>query len=335
MDELYRIKETWVSAEKKMEYINTIESLEKNIKLLKEDNNKKKEYISQLKETIEKNNNEMNLIQAKNKKEYSLNNEIKNLKIDINRKENIIKELKNNLEIYKNKEKKKDEEKGNNSDKIKKLTNDINLKDSIIKDLREKYEKLQNNNIIEIQTKTINNNNTEQKKLKEDLSKKDQLIKTLKHKNFSLSMELKDFQTKQIKQNKTNTDELIKEQQSHSKTKNKLDDYQITLEKMISCLRKIFKDLFIKYENVQNKKNSIQIPKSMQEGMSILGVDEYEVGLMFNPENDNNLILNQIDDNLNDINNFDSEKIVQLYYKLINGTSQSDNNIETLFSFKK
>ena len=336
MDELYRIKETWVSAEKKMEYINTIDSLEKNIKLLKEDNNKKREYISQLKETIEKNNNEMNLIQAKNKKEYSLNNEIKNLKIDINRKENIIKELKNNLEIYKNKEKKKDEEKGNNSDKIKKLTNDINLKDSIIKDLKEKYEKLQNNNsIIEIQSKTINNNNTEQKKLKEDLSKKDQLIKSLKHKNFSLSMELKDFQTKQIKQNKNNTDELIKEQQSHSKTKNKLDDYQITLEKMISCLRKIFKDLFIKYENVQNKKNSIQIPKSMQEGMSILGVDEYEVGLMFNPENDNNLILNQIDDNLNDINNFDSEKIVQLYYKLINGTGQSDNNIETIFSFKK
>ena len=26
----------------------------------------------------------------------------------------------------------------------------------------------------------------------------------------------------------------------------------------------------------------------MMEGMSILGVDEYEVGLMFHPENDNN-----------------------------------------------
>ena len=47
---------------------------------------------------------------------------------------------------------------------------------------------------------------------------------------------------------------------------------------MISCLRKIFKDLFIKYENVQNKKNSVEIPKSMMEGMSILGVDEYEDG---------------------------------------------------------
>ena len=336
MDELYRIKETWVSADKKKEYINTIDSLEKNNKILKDDINKKKEYISQLKETIEKNNNEMNLIQSKTKKESSINNEIKNLKIDNNRKENIIKELKNNLEIYKNKEKKKLEEKDNISDKIKKLTNDINLKDSIIKDLKEKYEKIQNNsNIIEIQNKTINNNNAEQKKLKDDLAKKEQLIKTLKHKNFSLSMELKETQTKQIKQNKNNTDELIKEQQSHSKTKNQLDDYHITLEKMISCLRKILKDLFIKYENVQNKKNSIQIPKSMQEGMDILGVNEYEVSLMFNPENDNNLILQEIDENLNDINNFDSDNIIQLYYKLVNGAGQFNNNTETSFSFQK
>ena len=95
--------------------------------------------------------------------------------------------------MYKNKEKKKDEEKGNIFDKIKKLTNDINLKDSIIKDLKEKYEKVQNNNIIiEIQNKTINNNNTEQKKLKDDLIKKDQLIKTFKNKHLSLSMELKE-----------------------------------------------------------------------------------------------------------------------------------------------
>jgi hypothetical protein len=277
------------------------------------------------------------IIQAKFLKENNVNNEIKNFKMDNNRKENIIKELKNNLEKYKNKEKKKDEEKGNIFDKIKKLTNDINLKDSIIKDLKEKYEKVQNNNIIiEIQNKTINNNNTEQKKLKDDLIKKDQLIKTLKNKNFSLSMELKEAQTKQIKQNKNNTNELIKEQQSHSKTKSQLDDYQITLEKMISCLRKIFKDLFIKYEKEQNKKNSINIPKSMKEGMNILGVDEYEVGLMFNPENDNDLILRQIDESLNDINNFDGDNTIQLYYKLINGASNNANNEnnKTNFSFK-
>ena len=148
-------------------------------------------------------------------------------------------------------------------------------------------------------------------------------------------MELKESQTKQIKQNKNNTDELIKEQQSHSKTKNQLEDYQITSQKMLFCLRKILKDLFIKYENFQNKKNSIQIPKSMQEGMDILGVNEYEVSLMFNPENDNNFLLQQIDENLNDINNFDSDNIIQLYYKLINGAGQLDNNTETIFSFQK
>ena len=210
----------------------------------------------------------------------------------------------------------------------------INLKDAIIKDLKEKYEKIHNNvSINEVQNKTINNN-TEQKKLKEDLAKKEQLIKELKHKNFSLSMELKEVQIKQIKLNKNNTDELIKEQQLHSKTKNILDDYQIALEKMISCLRKIFKDLYIKFDTAQNKKNSMQIPKSMQEGISILGIDEYEVGLMFHPESDNDLVLQQIDDNLNDINNFDSENIFQLYSKLINGALKFSDNIETVFSFK-
>ena len=58
-----------------------------------------------------------------------------------------------------------------------------------------------------LQNKTINNNNTEQKKLKDDLIKKDQLIKTFKNENFSLSMELKEAQTKQ---NKNNTNELKK-----------------------------------------------------------------------------------------------------------------------------
>ena len=105
---------------------------------------------------------------------------------------------------------------------------------------------------------------------------------------------------------------------------------------MTSCLRKIFKDLFMKYEKEQNKKNAINIPKSMQEGMDILGVDEYEVGLMFNPENDSNLLLRQIDESLNDINNFDGDNTIQIYYKLINGVGNI-NNIEsnkTTFSFK-
>ena len=70
----------------------------------------------------------MNIIQAKFLKENNVNNEIKNSKMDNNWKENIIKELKHNLEMYKNKEKKKEEEKGNIFDKIKKLTNDIKRK---------------------------------------------------------------------------------------------------------------------------------------------------------------------------------------------------------------
>jgi hypothetical protein len=42
MEELMKIKETWVPADKKKEYIITIDSLEKNNKILKDDIIKKK-----------------------------------------------------------------------------------------------------------------------------------------------------------------------------------------------------------------------------------------------------------------------------------------------------
>ena len=90
----------------------------------------------------------MNIIQAKFLKENNVNNEIKNLKMDNNRKENIIKELKNNLEMYKNKEKKKDEEKGNIFDKIKKSKHitkfsveDPTLNEIFLSKVGEAYEK--------------------------------------------------------------------------------------------------------------------------------------------------------------------------------------------------
>ena len=49
MEQLARIKETWTPYEKKMEYLNHIEELEKNIKELKSEINRKKDLISNLK----------------------------------------------------------------------------------------------------------------------------------------------------------------------------------------------------------------------------------------------------------------------------------------------
>ena len=49
MDQLTRIKETWTPLEKKIEYLNHIEELEKNIKELKNEINRKKDLISTLK----------------------------------------------------------------------------------------------------------------------------------------------------------------------------------------------------------------------------------------------------------------------------------------------
>ena len=53
MDQLTQIKETWTPYEKKMEYINHIEELEKNIKDLKSEINRKKDIISTLKSQAE------------------------------------------------------------------------------------------------------------------------------------------------------------------------------------------------------------------------------------------------------------------------------------------
>ena len=48
---------------KKNEFLEHIEELEKNLKSVKEDSNRKKEYILQLKSQINKTNNELNILQ--------------------------------------------------------------------------------------------------------------------------------------------------------------------------------------------------------------------------------------------------------------------------------
>ena len=94
MDQLTRIKETWTPYEKKLEYINHIEDLEKTIKELKNEINRKKDMIINLKnqkeemqQKILKNesdtNSESNSSMSINNNIISSNNkEIQNLKSD-------------------------------------------------------------------------------------------------------------------------------------------------------------------------------------------------------------------------------------------------------------
>ena len=170
-DQLTKIKETWTPYEKKLEYINHIEELEKTIKEQKNEINRKKDMITNLKiqkEEIQQklikdeseNNSESGSFISLNNNQISLNNkEIQNLKSENLKKIKEIKELKKSRE-------KLNIDKQNLTEKNKVNKIDISRKDDIINDLRTKIINLKNDNDrLNIST------NDEQQKLIDELKK--------------------------------------------------------------------------------------------------------------------------------------------------------------------
>ena len=336
MEEVKRIKETWTPHEKKMEYITTIEELEKQIKNLKGDIARKREFINSLKQQNEKNvfqNNNVNTYNGDNsfssasnilpqpEKEINgniqqLNDKIKSLNKEILRKENLIKDLKSNCDNYKSTDLKIKEENENLTEKNKIHRIEIQRKDILIKDLKDKIASL--NSELEKKVKSKENSNMPQvtlQRLKFENDRKDSVIKTLKSKNEALSIELEQVQNINQKISKNNTSELEREQKLHSLTKDKLDNSALTIEKMSSCIRRIFKDLLNTYESEQKKGNLGNITNSMREGMNILGVGENDMDDFLNEGDDGKI---EIIQRINEIfesqgKNFETENAINLY----------------------
>ena len=356
MEEVKRIKETWIPQEKQNFYIAKIEDLEKNNKNLKSDLSRKRDIIMNLKQQIEKNvyqnNNTKNNIyngensftnssnffpqQEKEQNIQQLHDKIKSLTKDIARKETLLREFKTNCDNYKTNESKIKEENENLITKNKINRIEIQRKDTIIRELKEKLSNL--NTALDKKTKTKENTNMPQvtlQRLKNENEKKDSLIKALKAKNEALLIELDQVQNINQKMSKNNTTELEREQKLHLLTRDKLDNSTIIVEKMSSCIRRILKDLLNTYEREQRKGNVGNITNSMKEGMNILGVGMNDMDdFLYSGDDAKIEIMQRINEIFeSDGKNFETENAINLYNLLKEKIEQCKFNNQNNLNF--
>jgi chromosome segregation ATPase len=318
MDQLTRIKETWTPYEKKLEYINHIEDLEKTIKELKNEINRKKDMIINLKnqkeemqQKILKNesdtNSESNSSMSINTNIISSNNkEIQNLKSENLKKIKEIKELKKSLE-------KLNIDKQNLIEKNKVNKIDINRKDEIINNLKVKINNLKNDN-----DKLNVSTNDEQQKLLEELNKKEKAISTMKKNLDNLKKELQIYQEEKNINNEN-------KKKSKEITSKEVEEKQIIINRISACLRLILKDLSKKYETEKNKINLRGMNNTVKEEMMKLGLDEENVGDFIGKDENINKTSEQIDILLNDIKKFSTEKAFKLYNNLFESIKELES----------
>ena len=322
MDQLTRIKETWTPYEKKLEYINHIEDLEKTIKELKNEINRKKDMITNLKnqkeemqQKILKNeseeNSETNSVISSNNNIISNNNkEIQNLKSENLKKIKEIKDLKKNIEKLNN-----DKQNLIEKNKVNKI--DINRKDDIINDLKIKITNLKNDN-----DKLNMSTNDEQQKLIEELKKKEKIILTMKK---NLDNMKKDFQAYQeeVEINIKNKEKLKKK--SNEIISKEIEEKQIIINRMSACLRLILKDLSKRFQTEKNKINLRGMNNTVKEEMLKLGLDEENVGDFIGKDEKIDKTSEQIDILLNDNKKFSTEKAFKLYNNLLENIKELEN----------
>ena len=317
-DQLTKIKETWTPYEKKLEYINHIEELEKTIKEQKNEINRKKDMITNLKiqkEEIQQklikdeseNNSESGSFISLNNNQISLNNkEIQNLKSENLKKIKEIKELKKSIE-------KLNIDKQNLTEKNKVNKIDISRKDDIINDLRNKIINLKNDN-----DRLNINTNDEQQKLIDELKKKEKTISTMKKSIDNLKKEFQLYQEESNNKDK----EKLKSKEIISKEN---EEKQVTINRMSACLRLILKDLSKRYETEKNKINLRGMNKSVKEEMAKLGLDEENVGDFIGKDEKINKTGEQIDILLNNVKQFNTEKTFKLYNNLFESIKELES----------
>ena len=145
IEEVKDMKNNYITNEKKIELNNNNEELEKTIKKLKEELNRKGIIINNMRNQIDRNNHKDNINKEKEEKKDKLNEEqFKLLKSENNRKEVIIRDLKINFENLKKENKILITEKDDLNEKNKAKKLDLQRKDEIIKDLKSKLFKFNN-----------------------------------------------------------------------------------------------------------------------------------------------------------------------------------------------
>ena len=320
---------------KKNEYLNHIEELEKNIKELINEINRKKDLISTLKAQNEEkqqkiykydleSNNDTNSVISNNLFNPNIK-DIQNLKSENLKKIKEIKELKKNIENLTS-----DKQILTEKNKINKV--DMKRKDDIINDLKLKINNLKINN-----DKLNININDEQQKLFEEIKKKDKSIMILKRNNETLRKELLLFQNNNDIETKNNTKKIAKELFSKEK---EIEEKNNIINNMSICLRLILKDLSKKYETEKNKINLKGMNNTVKEEMIKLGLDEENVGDFIGKDENINKTTEKIDILLNEVEKFNSEEAFKLYNELFEnlrelGMENLKNNDQSFNNFNR
>jgi hypothetical protein len=336
MDELKRIRDKWIPPERFTEQSKYIEDLERTNKSLKDDINRKKDMIqnlrSQLNEYKDKETNNQN-VKTLNEKEASENiDKIKTMSKDIQRKDNMIKEMKSNLDALKESDKKNQDEISQLQEKLKITKIDLQRKMEIIKELKEKVKDSSNVTDVSLNNK-VDELNANIKKLKNDIDRKDGMIKTLKAKLEATNVELDQQKEFTTKMSKTTLTEVEREQKQHDNTRRRVDNLTITKENLLIIIRRVFKDLIQTYEKLRSKSN-VYNSKGIQEGLNILGVTQDELDEYLSPKADLHEKVNQI---LSE-EEIDSDRLIEIYYtlkekifefeKILKQISEKDTNKE-------
>jgi chromosome segregation ATPase len=242
MDELKRIRDKWMPPERYQEQAKYIEELEKTSKMLKDDVNRKKELInnlkSQLSEFKEKESNTQNAKTINDKEALDNSEKIRTLTKDIQRKDNMIKEMKTNLDSLKESDKKNQDEISQLQEKLKIAKIDIQRKLEIIKELKDRMKDTSSATDISANNK-VDELTSNIKKLKNDIDRKDGMIKTLKAKLEATNIELDQTKEYNTKISKNTFNEVEKEQKHHDNTKRKLDNLELANENLLVIIKSI------------------------------------------------------------------------------------------------
>jgi chromosome segregation ATPase len=340
-EEIRKIKESWIPMEKFQEHVQVNEELQKQIKSLKDDINRKKDLITTLRGQAAENEKLMkenaNLTSSQVNSQQS-DEKIKSLNKELTKKESLIKELRSAIEQLKANEKKLNEELSQLMEKTKISKIDLQRKETLLKEYKEKLKENTNN-----LSNNVNNDESlreELKKKKLEVDRKDAIMKTLKAKVESQTLEIEQLRNLNMKISKTGTNEMEREIRQHENTRNKLEELTNTNENLMSIVRRIFKDLIMTYEKlkIRNKLNLNNTSyNKMKEGLEILGVGNDDLDEYLNP-NISNKKLDMFEriNNLLETPNVEAENFIQICNTLKEGinnfTELKDNfNKETSF----
>eukprot|EP01022_Parablepharisma_sp_SALTPOND_P036388 TRINITY_DN98_c0_g1_i1.p1 TRINITY_DN98_c0_g1~~TRINITY_DN98_c0_g1_i1.p1 ORF type:complete len:3109 (+),score=697.90 TRINITY_DN98_c0_g1_i1:340-9666(+) len=281
LDELIQVKSSWKSPEDLSRCQEEKRELEAQLKVLKEELNRKKELMKQWKEKEELRQSETGQLMSEVESIKDDSEKLKKAMKELSRKDQTIKSLKSAAENSKALEKQLAEENKALVEKIKALKAEIARKDATLKTFKEKTEDFKvDKEFAKEKDIEIEKLKTKIGSAKQDMERKDDQIRTLKAKIESLMQDLERAKAELDSKSKAETKEAEKGQKKVGKTKQKLKAAEGKNQQLSIMLRTIFRELLTDIEKLRMRANAYRLAKAeavvenqfYRESLDILGI---------------------------------------------------------------